>query len=290
MQRSIITFVAPLVLFGCVSEAKYDDLKTRYDAAQTQLGKRQQRIGTLGASLSDARAEVQQRRGENARAQAQVFALEEERERLAAEQRRLTGELTKLLEDQSRLRQSTQQLQGALYELARRKAEADRRVAEFKTLLSRFKGLIDSGALKVTITEGRMVLQLPTDVLFDTGSAKLSKTGKATVAQVAAVLKETSDRSYQIEGHTDNVPIHNTAYLSNWELAAARGLGVVRAMVEGGVDSRRVSAASYAEFHPVVSNDTDANRAENRRIEITLVPDLAMLPGYEELQQIVQAP
>lgn len=289
MQRWL-TVIAPIVLIGCVSSGKYEDLKQRYDAAQDQLGKRQQRIGSLDASLSDARAEVQQRKNENARTQTALFALQDEREALAQEQRRLTGELTALLESQHQLKQSTQQLQGALAELSKRKAEADRRVAEFKTLLSRFKGLIDAGTLKVTIADGRMVLQLPTDVLFDSGSAKLSKSGKATVTQVASVLREVPDRSYQVEGHTDNVPIHNALYPSNWELAAARGLGVVRAMTDSGVDTHRVSAASYGEFHPVKENDTDANRAENRRIEIILVPDLEMLPGYAELQQIVQAP
>ena len=98
------------------------------------------------------------------------------------------------------------------------------------------------------------------------------------------------DRRYQIEGHTDNLPIHNSQYRSNWELAAARGLGVVRAMNEAGMDARLLSAASYGEFHPAASNETPDGRAENRRIEVILVPDLSRLPGYEELQQVVQAP
>jgi chemotaxis protein MotB len=281
--------VTPLVLVGCVSQAKYDDLKQRYDAAQEQIGKRQQRIGSLGASLSDAQAEIAQRKLENANTSVQLAALEEEREQLSQEQRRLVNQLTQVLEDRRHLKESTQQLQTALLDLTKRKAEADRRVAEFKALVSRFKSLIDAGTLKVTIADGRMVLQLPTDVLFDSGSAKLSKPGKAAIAEVAAVLKEDSDRRYQVEGHTDNVPIHNAAYTSNWELAAARGLGVVRAMVDAGVDSRKLSAASYGEFHPAASNDSDNGRAENRRIEITLVPDLSMLPGYQELQQVVQS-
>jgi chemotaxis protein MotB len=282
--------LALVLLVGCVSQGQYDDLKHRYDRAEEQLGKRQARIGSLGASLQDARGEIELRKQENARAQAQLTKLDGEREQLASEQQRLMRELTIALEDRERLAQSTGMLQSALAEISKRKAEAERRVADFRRLLSRFKALIDAGTLKIVIAEGRMLLQLPSDVLFESGSAKLSKAGKATIAEVAGVLKEEPQRRYQVEGHTDNVPIHNAAFASNWDLASARGLGVVRALIEGGVDTLAVSAASYGEFHPVANNETDVGHAENRRIEIILLPDLSMLPGYEELQAAVRAP
>jgi chemotaxis protein MotB len=283
-------FVLPVLLAGCVSQGKYDDLKTQYDRAQAQLGDRQQRIGKLGASVENERAENAKLQGENSRARAQFIALDDERARLEAEQRRLTVELTKVLEDRSHLTQSGEQLRAALAELAARKVEADRRVAEFKDLLLRFKSLIDAGTLKVMISDGRMVLQLPTDVLFDSGSARLSKAGNEAVAEVTRVLKEVPERRYQVEGHTDNVPIHNSQYRSNWDLAAARGLGVVRAMNDAGMGAQLLSAASYGEFHPAAPNDTPEGRAINRRIEVIVVPDLSRLPGYEELQHVVHTP
>jgi chemotaxis protein MotB len=285
---NLSNFVLPVLLAGCVSQGKYDDLKTQYDRAQAQLGDRQQRIGKLGASVESERAENAKLQGENSRARAQFVALDDERARLEAEQRRLTVELTKVLEDRSRLTQSGEQLRAALAELAARKVEADRRVAEFKDLLLRFKSLIDAGTLKVMISDGRMVLQLPSDVLFDSGSARLSKAGSEAVAEVTRVLKDVPERRYQVEGHTDNVPIHNSQYRSNWDLAAARGLGVVRAMNEAGMDAQLLSAASYGEFHPAATNDTPEGRAINRRIEVIVVPDLSRLPGYEELQHVVQ--
>lgn len=284
-----VAAIAVVLLVGCVSQAKYDDLKKRYDDAEQQLGQRQRRIGSLGASLHDARAEIELRRQENARAQVELTTLDREREQLTAEQQRLLTELTAALQDRQRLTDSTQMLQSALVEISKRKAEADRRVADFRKLLSRFKGLIDAGTLKLVIADGRMVLQLPSDVLFESGSAKLSKAGKATIAEVARVLKEEPERRYQVEGHTDNVPIHNEAYSSNWELSSARGLGVVRALVDGGVDTLALSAGSYGEYHPVASNETPAGRAENRRIEIIVLPDLSLLPGYDELRAAVQA-
>ena len=288
MTSSRVLFAAFLFM-GCVSQAKFDELKAQYDHAQQQLGERQERIGQLGASASRAQAENQQLQRDNERTQRQLGLIDLERTQLQAEQQRLMHELTNVLEDRSKLKASTEQLKAALAELSQRKAEADRRVLEFKSLLARFKNLIDAGTLKVSIRDGRMLLLLPTDILFDSGSARLSPAGKETIRLVSNVLKDMPARRYQVEGHTDNVPIHNPQYRSNWELAAARGLGVLRAMADGGIASEQLSAASYAEFSPTSSNDSTEGRAENRRIEIIIVPDLSMLPGYEELQQIVQA-
>jgi chemotaxis protein MotB len=181
-------------------------------------------------------------------------------------------------------------LQEALAELSKRKAEAERRVNEFRDLLARFKSLIDAGKLSVKMVDGRMVLALPSDVLFDSGSATLSAGGAAAVAEVSTVLATMTDRRFQVEGHTDNVPIRTAAYPSNWELASARALGVVKAMVTAGMQASLVSAAGFGEFRPATTNDTAEGRQQNRRIEIVLQPDLSMLPGFDELSSAVSQP
>jgi chemotaxis protein MotB len=280
-MRNVLLLLFSIVAAGCVSQGKYDDLKRKYDVAKDKLAEGR-------TSLSDAQGQASRLENENARARVQLEALEQERLALEAEQHRLTLALTKALEDRAKLKQSNADLERALAELAQRKAMADRRVAEFKKLVGRFKSLIDAGTLIVTISQGRMVLQLPSDVLFDTGSARLSKLGKSAVTEIATVLKEEPERSYQVEGHTDDVPIHNPQFPSNWELASARALGVVRAMTEAGMSPGMLSAASYGENRPTLSNATDEGRRGNRRIEIIIVPDLSLLPGYDELQQAIQ--
>jgi len=150
-------------------------------------------------------------------------------------------------------------------------------------LLRKFKKLIDAGKLKVKIVDGRMVVELATDVLFDSGSAKLSDAGKAAIVEVSQVLATIGERSFQVEGHTDNVPIATAQYPSNWELAAGRALTVMKTMIESGMPAARISAASYGDQRPVKSNDTAEGKAANRRIEIVLVPDLSGLPGFDEL-------
>ena len=133
-----------------------------------------------------------------------------------------------------------------------------------------------------------MVVELATDVLFGSGSARLSKAGKEAVGEVTEVFKSIENRKFQVEGHTDNVPIKTRQYPSNWHLAAARAVSVVREMVKDGMPSERVSAASYGDARPVALNRTKEGRAANRRIEVVVVPDLSSLPGFDELKAVSQ--
>ena len=89
-----------------------------------------------------------------------------------------------------------------------------------------------------------------------------------------------------MEGHTDNVPIRTEQFPSNWELASARALTVLKTMVDAGLPAARVSAASFGDSKPTAGNDTTDGKALNRRIEIVVVPDLSSLPGFDELQKV----
>jgi chemotaxis protein MotB len=188
--------------------------------------------------------------------------------------------------DKSRLLASVEDMTRALADLEKRRAEAEARVAEFKNLLARFRSLIDAGKLKVKIIDGRMVVVLATDILFASGSASLSKEGRTAIGEVAQVLRTIPQRAFQVEGHTDTVRIATAQYPSNWELAAARAITVLKTMVEGGLAPDRVSAASFGETRPVATNETQDGKALNRRIEIIIVPDLSTLPGFEELKRV----
>jgi chemotaxis protein MotB len=165
----------------------------------------------------------------------------------------------------------------------RKAQEAARKRAEiFKQLVARFKKMIDSGKLKVQIRNGRMVVQMSDKILFDSGKARLKKGGMAALEEVASVLTQVKDRDFQVAGHTDNVPIRTRRFKSNWELSSARAVNVVAFMISKGMDPNNLSAAGYGEHDPVGDNATDEGRQLNRRIEITLMPSIAELPGFEE--------
>jgi chemotaxis protein MotB len=173
-----------------------------------------------------------------------------------------------------------------LEEAKQRRLESEKRIAEYTDLTRRFKSLVDAGRLSVKIVDGRMVVALSSDVLFPSGSSRLSKEGETSIREVAQLLSAIPDRKYQVEGHTDNLPIHNQQFPSNWELASARALNVTRAMLDAGMAAQRVSAASFGDTKPARSNETSEGRAANRRIEIVIVPDLSSLPGFDQLQRM----
>ena len=154
------------------------------------------------------------------------------------------------------------------------------------SMSSTMRGFIDNGKLKAKIVDGRMVLELQTDILFGSGSADLSAEGAATIREVGGLLAQIPERKFQVEGHTDNVPIKSKKYPSNWELASARAINVVKEMVDAGMPGKRVSAASYADSRPTATNETEEGRAQNRRIEIVIVPDLSDLPGAEQIEKM----
>lgn len=149
----------------------------------------------------------------------------------------------------------------------------------YEDMIGRFQSLIDGGQVSVNIVRGRMVIQLPQDILFGSGSANIGAEGRRTLQEVGSVIAELDDREFQVEGHTDDVPISTERFPSNWELSSARALSVVRILIQSGVDPERVSGAGFGEFQPVASNDDAAGRRRNRRIEIVMLPNLDVIAG-----------
>jgi chemotaxis protein MotB len=265
-----------------VTQKTYDALKSERDELDTNLTEKNAAIAELERK--------QRKLDDQNRELTGSIALEQDKVKdLTTRIERLTADIASATKDKSRLQASVEEMTRALAELEKRRAEAEARVQEFKNLLARFRALIDAGKLKVKMVDGRMVVVLATDILFASGSASLSKDGKGAIAEVAQVLASIPKRSFQVEGHTDNVPIATAQYPSNWELAVGRAITVVKTMIDAGLADSRVSAASYADTRPLAANSSAEAKANNRRIEITIVPDLSTLPGFEELKKVDSA-
>jgi chemotaxis protein MotB len=274
---------------GCVSKKDYQALEADLAKTRDELSKSQGEAKDLGVALEESRRSIDLL---NTRIAEMENALQIAQEALAqAEVRASEAEtqLAEVLKDRSNLKASVEEMSQALAELKRQRAQAEARLAVYRSVLAKFKEMIDNGKLKVKVVDGRMVLQLQTDILFPSGSAKLSKIGEATVQEVGKLLSEIPDRRFQVEGHTDNIPINTKTYPSNWELASARAINVTTAMVAAGMPATRLSAAAYADTRPTHKNDTEEGRAQNRRIEIVLVPDLSDLPGAEEIEKMFKS-
>ncbi len=132
------------------------------------------------------------------------------------------------------------------------------------------KGL--QSQVRVRHEERGLVISLLSDgALFDLGSADLKPSARQVLDQIAGVLRAVPN-PVLIEGHTDNLPIRTAQYPSNWELSAARAARVLRYLVQkGGVPAHRVIAVGYADTRPLVPNNSAANRAQNRRVDIAIL-------------------
>jgi len=228
---------------------------------------------------------------ENADLRSQLEELQQEHasttERLA-ELERQNQEMMERLGAAGQSFQSLEEARAALeaeLAAARAREEAQRaRLDSFRRVVNQFRQLMASGQLRVRIVRGKMVVELPEGVLFDSGRSQLKEEGQETLRQVATVLAQIESREFLIAGHTDNVPIRSRRYPSNWELSAARGVVVARFLADNGLPEARLAAAGYADTQPVSSNDTDEGRAQNRRIEIVLMPNLDELPDLSSLE------
>jgi len=158
-----------------------------------------------------------------------------------------------------------------------------------KQIEQEIKTVADTNGLKDNISvlsdERGIVIRIMDKAFFDEGKAELKDSAKSTLDKIVPVIKQINNH-IRVEGHTDNVPIKTNEFKSNWELSVRRGTEVVRHLIErGGVPPQRISASGYAEYRPIVDNDTMTNRALNRRIEIVVAKSATEQSGDKILSQ-----
>lgn len=129
---------------------------------------------------------------------------------------------------------------------------------------------VDQGLVKVTRTQRGIGVEMKSSMLFDSGSARLSRDALKALRKVVLIVKPISNM-INVEGHTDNVPISTVSFPSNWELSAARAASVVHYFAKLGVASERMAAIGYGEFRPLDSNDTAEGRRKNRRVNLFIM-------------------
>jgi len=124
--------------------------------------------------------------------------------------------------------------------------------------------------IDATVTENGVSIIMGEKILFETAKAVFEKKDRTTLEKLTSILKN-ADCQIRVEGHTDNVPISNEDFASNWELSTTRAIALIQYFIDdGGIYPDRLSAAGYADSRPRFPNISDSNRAFNRRVEIIL--------------------
>jgi chemotaxis protein MotB len=291
-----------LLSTACVSTAKYnaaleDARKAKADIEQLRAeGDQKQQANAaalekLNVDLQAVNAKLQEDENQLSQANVQSHNLQAKLDESTAISQKLREELQRLgknvdglLSEKGTMSHALEDAKQRLEELRKAQAATEARTALYKQLIQKFKKLTDAGQLRIELRDGRMILQLPNDVLFDSGQATVKQDGQRALGQVGGVLKTLTGRKFQVAGHTDNVPIDRAKFASNWELSTARAVAVVRVLIAQGVPPEALSAGGYGEFAPLVANDTNEHKAKNRRIEITLVPAMDELVNLPEVK------
>jgi len=280
MARQVVLVTGiSAALFGCDQYKRKIANQSDEIAALTDENAK---LKAANQDLEDAKAKLASEKdvSESSRSEleAKVAELEEQIKAQEAELESLglrKTELSKDLEDKD----------AALKELRRQQMLVKKRLATLKNILRKFKKLIAAGKLDVKIRRGKMVLELPSAVLFESGKASLSEDGKETLKEVAKVLSKIRQQEFQVSGHTDTVPIKTAGYPSNWELSTARAVTVVKFLQDANVSPKELSAAGYSQYQPAAPNTTEKGKAANRRIEIVLMPNMSELPDLSDLEK-----
>jgi chemotaxis protein MotB len=156
--------------------------------------------------------------------------------------------------------------------------ELDRLRSTYDTLVTDLKSEIEQGQITITKMADWLSVSMVDKILFSSGEADLTPEGLKVLERVGNVLKNTENKVIRVEGHTDNVPISpvlTKKFETNWELSTARATNVARFLQDkAGIAPERLEAVGLSEFHPVSTNNTTAGKAQNRRIEIALLPNL----------------
>jgi len=187
----------------------------------------------------------------------------------------LKGEKGDLIKERAGLADEVEQLK-------KLRAASEARNADYKKLLDKLHKMIDAGTLEVKIRNGRMVVRMPSDVVFPSGSSTIKPEAQKAITELAQTLKEFRDRKFVVIGHSDSTPIKSERFPSNWELSAQRAVEVVKLLISAGVPPTILSAAGQAEFDPLIKETNEKHKATNRRVELVFMPTIDELPGFSD--------
>jgi chemotaxis protein MotB len=240
---------------------------------RAEVAEREREATEAGAALERLRAEVASAAVENERLAALRLSADSELAALRrANEEDLAGLKARLAEIDEERRRHLEELQVVSDTLAVRDSELAALRSANERVMDDLKGL-QSEQVKLREEAGQIILTFVDKILFESGKADLEERGKTALRAVAGVLIKHPERMIQIAGHTDTVPISSARFPSNWELSAARAVGVLRFLMEAepALAARRFVASGYGEHKPVASNATPEGRAENRRVEIVIL-------------------
>ena len=245
-----LSLACTLIFSSCVSKKKFDQLFNDKESLDKMLTEQRQKVESLEGdveTLTDTKGKLE---SENA------------------------GLNTRISEIESKVA-STEK------ELNMTKKGVDERDAKISSLTSAIKGAFSAykaAGLTVTERNNRLYVNMPAPILYKSGSTRLRKEYKESVANLAALLQSNPNLNIMVEGHTDRKKMVNGArFQDNLSLSAARAMAVVRELVKNGASENQLSAVGRGDSMPASMEETSEALELNRRVEIMIVPNVGEL-------------
>jgi chemotaxis protein MotB len=245
-----------ITLTGCVSQDQYSALKLERDSIAEQLTSAQRDTSTANSLAAAYKSQLDSRGGADS----------------------TTGALMGNLQAQN------QTLQAQLEDMNRRYSDAMKNVGSGQSALppvltNELNAFAQQNPDLVDFDSARGIVKFKSDVTFNVGDATVTAAARAVIDKFAKILSSGSASGYEllVAGHTDSAPVHSQATISaghkdNWYLSSHRAIAVANELMKNGVNSARVGVVGYADQRPAASNSSESGKAQNRRVEVLLLP------------------
>lgn len=262
---------------GIMTSREIEELKTEKERLSASDKEKTGELAAIKKTLAGTAAMMEELNGRLARISKELEDVRKERDGLMASDVAKGEEIAARAKEGEYLNREIERLKIKTGELS---SEKEKELANIKStyenLVKEMKQEIEKGDIKITQAVDRLSVNMVEKILFDSGKAEVKLDGLKVIKRVGDILKGINDKQIRVEGHTDNVPIGakiKEKYQTNWELSTARATNIVRYLHEKvGVNPKLLSAAGMADNKPIASNDTPEGKAQNRRIEIALLP------------------
>ena len=269
----IVLCIFVLLLGACIPMPLYKETQTELEQTRIQRDEAQKALEDLRAIHEQDATQLQWTELELSYSEAARSQLSTDLKQLQIQNAYLKNinqqqqRNIKALKQELEKRRSVIQLQGQVIQLL-----DDTK----KTIETSLKDQIAAQEIEIVEMDDKLKVIFVDKILFDSGSVEITPGGKELLMVMAGSLRENKEQNIVVEGHTDDVPLGaalRKRFPSNWELSTARAAAVAHFFQQaGGIQPERLSARGYSYYRPVTSNETEAGRHQNRRIEIILGP------------------
>lgn len=267
-NKLLVVVLSGLFLTGCVSKKKYDDLQSQFNSVYEAQQSCNNELTKCNSDVAALRAQIEGLQNLSSSDKDNVKALQNALDQCLNAQKSGNVNITKLIEQIDDSNKYIKQLINS-------KNKNDSLALVLTNNLTRSLTRDEMKDVNVQVQKAVVFISLSDNMLYKSGSYEITAEADEVLAKIAKIIKDYPTYDVMVEGNTDDIPITKTNIRNNWDLSALRASSVVQALqTKHGVDGKRMTAGGRGQYNPLSANTTPESRAQNRRTEIIILPNL----------------